>query len=185
VTLGYGVAMRMVKAVLILIAVRSIAFADPPQSPPRPRECKPAGGVLFEVDQLADRRAKLTTATTRLYDNGSWRTEVVDADGKLARTQAGCLEGSQLGNIRADLRNAKWKTTRADVSCRADEPRFTVYKWNGRALYTERTCNVEVLDENSQHALELIGFYLKVPGDLDGGSRPRECLRNPLAKGCD
>jgi hypothetical protein len=169
--------------IAIVMAMGATALAQPPQSPPRPRECKPGGGVLFEVDQLADRRAKLTTATTRLYDNGSWKTEVVDVDGKLARTQAGCLERSQLDNVLADLRNAKWKTTRADVSCRADEPRFTVYKWRGRALYTERTCNVHVLDEDSRRALDLMVFYLKIP-NLDGGSLPRGCLENPLAKGC-
>jgi hypothetical protein len=148
--------------------------------------------LLLEVDQRADRKAKLTTATTRLYDNGSWTTQVIDPDGKLARTQAGCLETSQVDIVRTELRSAKWKRVRAEVACRSDEPRWTVYIGKGRVLYTERTCNAEVLDENSQHALDLIELYLQVPVDLDGASIPRKrtslskgCLENPLAKGCN
>src|SRR5262245_35986513 len=103
------------KAFLLLALVRSVA-ADPTQKPPR--QCKPAGGLLFEIAQRANHKAKLTTATTRLYENGSWKTEVVDLDGKLMRTRSGCLDPSDVASIRAGLRSAGWKTTRTNETCR-------------------------------------------------------------------
>ena len=176
--------MTGVKAILLLALAGSVS-AGPAHKPSRSSECKPAGGLLFEIAQRADHKAKLTTATTRLYENGSWKTQVLDVDGKLMRTHAGCLNASDVTSIRASLRSAKWRTTRTDTRCRADQPRFTLYKWKGRLLYTERTCNIDVLDDESQKALDLVEFYLRAPTQLDGGAVPQECLSNPLAKGCD
>ena len=167
----------------ILVALLRTAAADPASKPIR--ECKPAGGVLFEVAQRVEHKAKLPTATTRLYENGAWKTEVVDVDGKLARTHSGCVEASDVDRIRESLRAAKWKTERTNATCRADQPTFTTYKWKRRLLYTERTCNIDVLDEDSQHTLDLIELYLRVPVELEGGGLQRECLANPLAKGCN
>lgn len=179
--------MRWGSGTVVLVLVAHGAVAAPA------RTCRPAGGVLFEVDQRARRTAKLVMATTRLYANGAWQTRVIDPDGKLVRTEAGCLELSQLADVRAQLTGAAWKTHRADVTCAADQPRFTVYRWKGRALYVERTCNVVVLDEGSRHVLELLALYLQVPDDLDDAKADwkryddgisRKCLDNPLAPGC-
>lgn len=177
----------------ILVAVigrTSIAGSAKDAAPPR--SCAPAGGLLFEIDQLATSKAKLTTAKTRLYGNGAWKTEFFDVDGKLARTRAGCLEHSQLDSIKAGLRSAKFTTTASDATCRKDDPRFTVYKLKGKTLYTEHSCNVDVLDRDSRGALDLIEYYLSVPSDPDGAGSPRprghhvtpECLADPLASGC-
>jgi len=173
--------MRGVVAAMIVALLRTAA-ADP--TPKRVRECKPAGGVLFEVAQRVEHKAKLPTATTRLYENGAWKTEVIDVDGKLARTRSGCVEASNLDRIREGLRTAKWKTQRTSATCRTDQPTFTTYKWKRRLLYTERTCNVDVLDADSQQTLDLIEYYLRAPAELEGGGLQRECLANPLAKGC-
>jgi hypothetical protein len=167
--------MRSVKAIVLVALVRTAA-ADPA------RTCKPSGGVLFEVAQHAKRRA-LPTSTTRLYANGAWKLQVIDVDGKVARTDSGCLEPSQVKSIRESLRAAPWKTTRSDRTCRADQPRFTTYTWRHRLLYTERTCNERVLDVASQRALDLATFYVTPP--VDHGGMPHQCLENPLAKGCD
>src|SRR5690242_12832772 len=83
-----------------------------------PRTCKPGGGVLFEIAQRAVKGARLVTATTRLYRNGGWRTEVIDVDGKVARSEAGCLETSQLDEVRGELARASWKTAKTDTHCR-------------------------------------------------------------------
>ena len=172
--------MRSVKTI-VLVALAQTAAADPASKPTR--ECKPSGGVMFEVAQRVDRKAKLPTATTQLYENGAWTTKVIDVDGKIARTRSGCLEQSEVDSIRESLRAAKWKATRSNATCRADQPRSTTYKWRGRLLYTERTCNIDVLDDDSQHALDLVEIQLRVPLGLDGGGAP-DCMSNPLARGC-
>jgi len=166
-------------AIVLVVLARSAA-AD--RAPKPTRECKPAGGVLFEVAQRVDGKAKLTTATTRLFENGAWKTEIFDIDGKLARSRSGCLEVADVAGILAELSSAKWKTTRTNATCRADQPRLTLYKWKGRQLYKERTCNVEVLDQQSRHALDLIELHLHAPVDLDRGGEA--CIDNPFAKGC-
>ena len=166
---------------ILLVALAPIAAADRVEKPRR--DCKPAGGVLFEVAQRADRKAKLTTATTRLFENGAWRTEIFDVDGKLARSRSGCLGAADVDSIRKELRSANWTSTRASVTCRADQPRFTLYQWKARLLYTERTCNVEALDDESRHALDIIELHLHAPVDLDRGGVP--CIDNPLARGCN
>jgi hypothetical protein len=171
--------MRLMNALVLVAVVRSAA-ADPAESPQR--DCKPSGAVLFEIDQRADHKAKLTTATTRLYQNGGWKSEVRDVDGKLARSNAGCLGVPDLERVRAELREATWKVSRTGETCRKDQPRSTLYKWKGRLLYTERTCNVEALDPASQRALDVIEVQLHAPIDLDGGGLA--CIENPLAKGC-
>lgn len=58
--------------------------------------CKPAGGLLFEIDQRAVPRAKLATAVTRLYANGAWETQIFEAGGKVERTDRGCLDAARL-----------------------------------------------------------------------------------------
>ena len=171
----------------LLVALIRIVAADPARSPHAP-ECKPSGGVLFEVDQRANRKAKLTTATTRLNENGTWRTEVVDVDGTLARTLVGCLKSAVVDTIRVSLRDAAWKTTRRKVTCRPDDRRSTQYRWKGRLLYTERACNVDALDDDSRHVLDLIAFHVRIPDDLESAGVPTgkhvECIDTPLALGC-
>jgi hypothetical protein len=157
---------------IVLVALVRTATAGP--------VCKPHGDVLVEIAQHATRPAALPTATTRVYENGAWKTVVIDVDGKVARTDAGCLEPSQLKDIREALRAAPWKTTRSDRTCRADQPRFTMYTWQHRVRYTERTCNELVLDRDSQEALDLVSYYVSPPLDHGG-----ECRSNPFAIGCD
>jgi len=154
-----------VMALIVLGALDSIAAADPHHSS---SGCKPAGGLFFEVDQRAEPPVKRTTATTRLFANGAWITEVHDRDGTLAQTSSGCLDSVRLETIRNDLLSAMWQVSHKEGLCHADSPRFTVYKWKSRTLYTYRTCNTDVLDPESQSVLERIERLLHVPEDLDG-----------------
>lgn len=173
--------MKLVTALLVLtISLLATACS------PRVRECRPTGSVLLEVDQRAVPQAKLTTATTRLYESGAWTREVMDADGKRVRTEAGCLQPAQLDSILTGLRHATWTTAPSGRSCRADQPRFTVFRWKGRVLYTERTCNAEVLDQDSRAVLDSIEIDLHLPDDPDGpDGLQRVCMQNPLAPGCN
>jgi hypothetical protein len=173
--------MRYASLFLVVLMPR-LGAADPPS---RTRDCVPTGVVLLEVDQSADPRARLVTATTELYDNGAWKTVVIDVDGKVARTRKGCLETAQIDAIRRELNDATWATHRSELSCRSDNPRFTLYKWKSRTVYTERTCNTGALDDSSRHALDIVELYLQVPVDLDGATLSPTCRENPLAPGCN
>ena len=173
--------MRTVIAI-VLVTHMHTAAADPVAAPTG--DCKPAGGVMFEIGRGVVRNAKLPTATTQLFENGAWRTEVIDVDGRLARQRSGCLEPTAVEVIRESLRAARWKLARSKATCRADQPRFTTYRWKRRLLFTDRTCNIDVLDEDSQHALDLVDSYLRGSLELDRGRIQPECLANPLAKGC-
>jgi hypothetical protein len=97
-----------VAPIACLLVVASIATAEPsPDSEPE-GECKPAGRPLFEVDQGVD--FLRVRATTKLYRNGARTTEVMDFNGKVARTEAGCLSTSQLDSIQEDLRSASGRS---------------------------------------------------------------------------
>jgi hypothetical protein len=171
---------------LLLLVGSATASAQPTDSP----QCKPTGGVLFEVAQSADPKRKLVTATTTLFNSGAWQTQVFDVDKKVMRTRSGCLDRSELDGLRDDLDDAKWKITRGR-GWQTSSPRFTEYKWNGKTLYTERICSTKVLDEDSQRVLDRIRIWLRVPSDLDGArdqpkrAPPIECLDNPLARPCN
>ena len=146
--------------------------------------CKPAGGVLFEVAQRTTKGVKRITATTWLYEDGAWRTDVTNVDGRVVHLDGGCLAPAELDAIRAELAHAPWKTTKTDRLCRTDQPRFTQYIWKGRVLYTERDCNVLELDPVSRDALDRVTGDLRAPRELDSGV-DKVCLDNPLAPGCD
>jgi hypothetical protein len=125
--------------------------------------------------------AKLTTSKTRLYTNGAWTNQVFDAGGKLEHEDSGCLKTELIETIRTELSEATWKTTRRAIACRVDQPRFTTYTWKGRQVFTERTCNVEVLDKRSRRAIDVAEMILH-PRTLGEGMPA--CSNNPLAKGC-
>ena len=133
---------------LLVVALVGSAAANPPEM------CKPAGAVVLEVDQLADAPAKLATATTWLYENGSWKREVYDAHHKLVRWSTGCTGTAELDTFNAGVRDALWKVTRTVHVCQTDRTRSRVYRWKGRVLYTERTCSVDDLDPHSRELVD-------------------------------
>lgn len=145
-------------------------------------DCKPDGDVLLEVAQRTMPHVHGSTAKTKVWANGAWMTEVHDGGHNVARTRAGCLDDAKLGRIRARMDSASWKTVRSKRACRSDQPRFTTYTWKGRLVYTERTCNTQVLDADSRKALDAVSVVLGVPLDLDADN---VCVDNPLDRGCN
>jgi hypothetical protein len=146
-------------------------------------DCRPQGKPIFEIEQAADAPAKLATADTKLYANGAWTTRYRDVQRTVARTTTGCLTKSEVEMVSADLRSATWNVTHTPSWCRPSR-RTTVYRWNGRTLYAERTCSGDVLDRNSRQTIARIEVLLHVPDDLDGASIHPGCDVNPLKKGC-
>lgn len=171
---------------MLLLAVSTAAAESA-----KPRACSPGGGVLFEIDQRAS--GKRTTATTLLYANGAWRSRTFDTDGKLADTEQGCLDGKIVKQIVDALRTAHWTVAHTQPTCSLS-PRWSIYRWKKRSVFTERACSGDALDDDSAKAVDLVEMHV-VPPDLDDDdARPRhshrghlsqECLDNPLARGCD
>jgi len=157
--------------------VLTLAASTAAAEPAKPRTCSPAGGVLFEIDQRAT--GKRTTATTRLYANGAWRSQTFDTDGTRADTEQGCLAPDVMKAIADALRGAPWKVTHSQPTCTLS-PRWSTFKWKTRTLFTERDCSGNSLDEQSTQALDLIEAYVPLPS-LDDDMR---CVANPLRKGC-
>jgi len=134
---------------------------------------------VFEIDQRVEHGAKLDTSTTMLYGNGAWRSEVRDRYGTLARTSEGCVAAELIGDLLANLRDARWQTSAGDPACHTDDKRFTVYTWHARRVFTARRCG-DKLDRDSRHVLDQVEYQAHVPA-LDDA---RMDCTNPLARGC-
>jgi hypothetical protein len=141
----------------------------PPASPPKqirmPDACKASGDVLFEIDQRAVVGARevagaVPTSELVLYTSGAW-TFTSHADGKLARTASGCLGAPVVRTIRDDLKRATWQVKTADAACAAISSEYTVYSANGKAVWTQRMCQLDYLDEASQKSLAEISKILE------------------------
>jgi hypothetical protein len=129
--------------------------ADPPPSKPAPdAACRPAGGVLFEIDHRVDAGAKLPASTTKVFANGGWTREDTDSDGKAASARAGCLDKPALKQLETTLQGAPWKVTMARMRCMAISASYTVYQVRGKPVFTQRLCSGESLDDKSRAKLD-------------------------------
>lgn len=117
-------------------------------------KCKAAGGVLFEIDHLVEPGAKLATSTTKVYGNGTWTKDDVDAEGKAHPQTVACLAKPDLDKLKTNLSGAEWKVSTAQVHCMAMSQSYVVYKVNGKTVFTRKLCNGQALDEKSQAKLQ-------------------------------
>ena len=144
-------------AIVMLMGTVS-ATAAPAPARPAPRTCRPEGSVLFEIDHRVDPKiapsARVGTATVRVFANGGWTRDAVDADGVALAPSAGCLARAELAELEATLQGATWKTTMARMRCMAVSPAYTVYRVRGTAVYTQRLCGGQRLDDRSRAKLD-------------------------------
>ena len=162
----------MLRGLVALACFSNVASAKPPTT------CTAGGPVVLTIRQGVDAGVKLATSKTIVYGNGAWHTEIRDRDGVDARSIDGCLESTELLHHLGDVR---WELHPADTLCHVVPGRYTVYRWHKRVLFTERTCNAEVLDRDSRHMLDQLAYALHLPA-LDDAIR--DCSDNPLAPGC-
>lgn len=160
----------------VLLLVSAVASAEPASCP------KPAGKVVFEIDQRAD-RPRQVTGTSKLWANGVWKDEVFDVDGKRMRWNDGCLDAESLATIRASLKAATWKPIDVEPKCTSDSPRFTIYKYEDRAVFTDRPCSKRGVDPDSRRLLDTLEYWIS--GTPAHWPNVERCLANPLAKGCN
>jgi len=130
------------------------APAAPTKPAPRGEGCRPTGAVLFEIDHRVDPGTKLPTSTIKLFANGAWTQDQVDADGKAAAQRTGCVARADLKQLDATLHGVPWKITVARMHCMAVSATFTVYQVDGKPVFTQRLCSGESLDDKSRVKLD-------------------------------
>jgi hypothetical protein len=134
------------------------AAPTPPAAPAAPERradaCRASGKVTFEIDHRIDPGAKLPTSTIKVFASGAWTREETDADGKALPQRTGCLARPDARQLETTLAGAAWKVTKAQFHCMAMTPQLTVYQVDGKAVFTDRLCSGESLDDKSRAKLD-------------------------------
>ncbi|HUJ59191.1 MAG TPA: hypothetical protein VLX92_11885 [Kofleriaceae bacterium] len=112
-------------------------------------KCGPVHGTPIYENDHKDTRATEPTRSVKVYDNGSWMFEVTTPDGKVAASSSGCLDESDLKQVRADLKKAKWKISHPRIHCMAISSSYSVLKVDGKEVFEAHTCGNDVLDDVS------------------------------------
>jgi hypothetical protein len=123
--------------------------------PPRPAAClvtTEATTEVFRVERKSDIVKDYTTSSLTVVSNGAWvYTET--RNGKVIRTEAGCLPKDQLAALESSLASATWKTSMAEMRCMAYAADYTQYSYNGKPVLTSRMCDGLILDAKTQKGL--------------------------------
>jgi len=97
-----------------------------------------------------------------------------------SKTVRRCLPPDEMSEVEALLKGAPWKASKRPTTapCNALPKQSTAVKIYGKQVVVESDCPVTVLDGKSKETLRKLKSHL--PNILW-----KECLDNPLAKGCD
>jgi hypothetical protein len=151
------------KLALAALLLAGVAAADTPASAPT---CVAKGTPILEIRQEAIPDAHLPTKATAIYDSGAWTSSGSDAQGKPLPTDKGCIDETTLAKIRAALKTATFQVHHNRIHCMMVSQTFTVYRVNGKQVWTAKACNPDSLDDASAKALADIESALaaaKVP----------------------
>jgi hypothetical protein len=115
--------------------------------------CTKGGTIVFAVDHKVDVDWDgFSTSRFVLFATGGWQyTEW--KGGKIVRSGGGCISLSQVKRLQKPLAAAPWSTTRYEVACMAYSASYTEYQFLGKHVWTERLCDAQGLDDQSQKAL--------------------------------
>jgi hypothetical protein len=143
-------------AALLLACAPSATAAPDTPAPPAQRAdtCRASGKVMFEIDHRVSPGAKLPTSAVKVFASGAWLREDNDADGKPLPPHTGCLTRPDVKQLETTLAGAPWKITKAQFHCMAMTAQFTVYQVDGKAVFTDRLCSGESLDDKSRAKLD-------------------------------
>jgi hypothetical protein len=141
---------------VLLFACASSAAAGPdgPKSPPHGDACRPAGKVLFEIDHKVIPGAQGETSMIKVFGNGAWTREGVDASGKPEAVTSGCLDKAYTKELASSLHGVPWTVTTARIRCMAISPTFTEYRVDGKQVFAEKLCSGQSLDDKSRAVLD-------------------------------
>jgi hypothetical protein len=150
---------RMILAlVAAATACAAVGSADPK---PAAKTCAATGTPMFEAKDSV-RNSSTPNASSRLYENGAFAADEVDATGKPTRHVTGaCVAAQDLADAKAAVQTATWKVTTARVKCMAMSMNLTTYLVDGKPVYTEQLCSGKTLDPDSAAALTKLKAILK------------------------
>jgi hypothetical protein len=141
------------------LGASSAADPDPPTPPPPPANgptthgrCTTTGTPAFEVDHDAVAGAKLTTAKTRMWEDGGWTFVETLGDGKPGRSFSGCIIKTDLDKLKAVL-DAAWTINHPRIHCMAMAQTYTTYHAKGKTDFVARTCGNDIVDDKTSAAL--------------------------------
>ena len=143
--------MKLVALAALALASGSVAAAPCPEN----------GAPILEIDRAAIPNAHQPTWQTRLYASGGWTTIRVDASGKAATPESGCLDPAAMTKVRAALKSAPWKVTHLRFHCMAMGLTYTTYKVDGKQVWKAVTCNPDSLDAASGKAIKELEAQLE------------------------
>jgi hypothetical protein len=147
-----------------------VAAPDAATKPAPPAAaCRPTGAVMFEIDHRVDPGARLATSAVKVFANGAWTSDQIDADGKAAAQRTGCFAKPDLKQLEATLHDAAWKITTSRIRCMAMSPTSTVFLVGGKPVFTQRLCSGQALDDKSR--VKLDAATTQVEGEV-GKSTP-------------
>jgi hypothetical protein len=154
--------------ILASLIAASTAGAEPtPPTPPGPpppptptrlmQTCEEQGVPLFEIDHRAEPRLEdvvIETSELVLYPSGAWTFH--SGTGKAEKTIHGCLRYQVLQTIEHDLKQATWTVKTNAAKCMVASLGYVEYSSRGKVVWTQRTCQLEYLDETSRRSLDEI-----------------------------
>ncbi|HEX7839705.1 MAG TPA: hypothetical protein VF469_19655 [Kofleriaceae bacterium] len=160
-------------AVLLFACAKSAAAGpDGPKAPPHGDACRPAGKVLFEIDHKVIPNAQGETSTIKVFANGAWTREGVDASGKPEAQTSGCLDKDYTKELASSLHGVPWTVTTARIRCMAISPTFTEYRVDGKLVYTEKLCSGQNLDDKSRAALDSAVAHVAAAAKSEPSAKP-------------
>jgi len=135
----------------------TIATADTARAPmpPPSNAClvtMEATTPVFQVERKSDIIKDYTTTSLSIVSNGAW-TYTETRNGKVIRTETGCLSKANLATLETSLASATWKTTVAEMRCMAYAADYTQYSYLGKPVLTSRMCDGLILDAKTQKGL--------------------------------
>ncbi len=149
----------------LIAASFTTADAEPtPATPPPPatrlrQACEATGVPLFEIDHRVEPRLEdvvLDTSELVLYPSGGWTFTSHDGNGKTLRSASGCLRYQVMQTIEHDLNEATWTVKTAAARCMIASLGYVQYSSRGKVVWTQRTCQLEYLDDASRRSLDEI-----------------------------
>lgn len=159
-------------AVLLACASSAAAGPDSPKSPPPGDACRPTGKVLFAIDHKVIPGTQGETSTIKVFGNGAWTREAVDASGKPEPATSGCLDKAYAKELASSLHGVPWKVTTARFRCMAISPTFTEYRVDGKLVYTEKLCSGQSLDDKSRAALDDAVAHVEAAAHVEPAAKP-------------
>jgi hypothetical protein len=137
--------MQKLFVTLLLAAATVSATAAPAQT-----GLRASPQPIFEIDRI-DITAHSPQQTVTLFASGNW-TFRETVDDKQTNTWGGKLSDDPLKQANADLAAAKWTQTQG-IHCMARTSKSTVYKVDGKSVFTAMMCNASKLDDASAKSL--------------------------------